>query len=84
MVVCVVAAAGCTTPGTAVEVTPEVTVTTAGASLRDPVWSYRMSALVGLTDDNRLAEVTDPVGSGQATTRLSSPMAVGPQRPDQP
>ncbi len=77
MVVCVVAAAGCATPGTAVEATPEVTVTTAGASLHDPVWSYRMGALVGLTDDNRLAEVTDPVGSGQATTRLSSPMAVG-------
>jgi hypothetical protein len=52
-------------------------VTTVGARLHDPVWSYRMGALVGLTDDDRLAEVTDLVASGHATTRLSPPMAVG-------
>ena len=49
----------------------------AGAMLRDPVWSYRFDALVGLTDDDRLAEITDPVNSGHSTTRLSSQMAVG-------
>jgi hypothetical protein len=73
----VAAAAGCSAPGTAVEKSPEITVMAAGAMLRDPVWSYRFDALVGLTDDDRLAEVTDPVSSGHATTRLSSQMAVG-------
>jgi hypothetical protein len=77
LVACVLAVAGCVTPGSAVEVTPEIAVTTAGATLHDPVWSYRIHALVGLTDDDRLAEVGDPAGSGQATTRLSSPMAAG-------
>ena len=50
---------------------------TAGAMLRDPLWSYRFHALIGLTDDNRLAEIIDPVSSGHTTTRLSSQMAVG-------
>ena len=74
---CVVTAAGCAAPGTAVEMTPEVTVMTAGAMLRDPVWSYRIDALVGLTDDNRVAEITDLLRPGRATTRLSQPIAVG-------
>jgi hypothetical protein len=64
-------------PGSALEKSPEITVTTTGAALHDPVWSYRSDALVGLTDDHRIAEVTDLAGSGQATTRLSPPMAVG-------
>ena len=79
LVVSVVAAAGCAAPGTRVEVTPEVSVLTAGAALRDPVWSYRFNALVGLTKDNgvnRVAEVTDVQG-GHPTTRLSAPMALG-------
>jgi hypothetical protein len=73
----VIAAAGCVAPGTAVEMTPEVTVMTAGTMLRDPVWSYRIDALVGLTDDNRVAEITDLLRAGHATTRLSQPIAVG-------
>ena len=56
---------------------PEVTVLSAGAALRDPVWSYRIDALVGLTDDDRLAEITDLLRPGHATTRLSPPIAVG-------
>jgi hypothetical protein len=72
----VIATAGCSTPGTAVEKSPEVTVMTAGAVLRDPVWSYRVDALFGLTDDDRLAEITD-LRPGHAMTRLSSPIAVG-------
>ena len=78
---CVVTAAGCAAPGTAVEMTPEVTVMTAGAMLRDPVWSYRIDALVGLTDDNRVAEITDLLRPGRATTRLSQPIAVGRNLP---
>lgn len=77
MAACVIAAAGCAAPGTALEKTPEVTVMTAGAALRDPVWSYRIDALVGLTDDDRVAEITDPLGPGHVTTRMSPPMAVG-------
>ena len=72
-----VTAAGCSAPGTAVENAPEVTVLSAGAALRDPVWSYRIDALVGLTDDNRLAEITDLLRPGHATTRLSPPIAAG-------
>ena len=77
LAVSVIAAAGCTAPGTAVETTPELSVMTAGATLRDPVWSYRSDALVGLTDDGRVAEITDLLRAGHATTRLSPPMAVG-------
>jgi hypothetical protein len=77
LAVSVVAAAGCTAPGTAVETTPEVSVMTVGATLRDPVWSYRSDALIGLTDDGRVAEITDLLRAGHATTRLSSPIAVG-------
>jgi hypothetical protein len=73
----VIAAAGCSAPGSAVEKAPEVTVMTVGAMLRDPVWSYRVDALVGRTDDDRLAEITDLVRAGHATTRLSPPIAVG-------
>jgi hypothetical protein len=64
-------------PGSALEKSPEITVTTTGAALRDPVWSYRSDALVGLTDDHRIAEVTDLAGSGPAKTRLSQPIAAG-------
>lgn len=76
VVASVIAAAGCSAPGTALENLPEVTVLTAGATLHDPVWSYRNNALVGLTDDDRLAEISEPL-SGHATTRLSPPMAAG-------
>lgn len=80
MAVSAIAAAGCVVaPGTAVETQPEVSVVTVGAALRDPVWSYRNDALVGLTDDGRVAEITGLPGSGHSneTTRLSPPMAVG-------
>jgi hypothetical protein len=75
--VSVIAVAGCVAPGKAVETEPEVSVTTVGATLRDPVWSYRDNALVGLTDDGRVAEITDLAGSGHAMRRLSPPMAAG-------
>ncbi|HEY1842536.1 MAG TPA: hypothetical protein VGG53_20410 [Mycobacterium sp.] len=74
--VSVIAVAGCVAPGTAVENSPEVAVLTAGATLRDPVWSYHNNTLVGLTGDGRVAEISDPL-SGHPTTRLSPPMAVG-------
>jgi hypothetical protein len=51
-------------------------VVTAGAPLHDPVWSYRLNTLVGLTDDNRVGEISDVLG-GHSTTRLSPPMAPG-------
>jgi hypothetical protein len=75
--VSVIAAAGCVAPGSALEKSLEITVTTAGAALHNPVWSYRRDALVALTDDGRVAEITDLPGSGHPTTRLSPPMAVG-------
>lgn len=67
--------ASCSAPGSALEKSPEVTVATAGAALRAPVWSYRSDALVALTDDDRVAAITDP--SGHAVTRQSSPIAAG-------
>jgi hypothetical protein len=73
----VIAAAGCmVAPGTAVETSPEVSVMTVGAPLRDPVYSYRDDALVGITDDGRVAEVSNLLRSN-ATTRFSPPMPVG-------
>jgi len=48
-----------------------------GAVLHQPVWSYRMHALVALTDDQRLAEVSPDARGDAATTRLSAPMAAG-------
>jgi hypothetical protein len=77
LVVASVMAVGCSAPGTALEKTPEVSTLTAGTVVRDPVWSYRLHALVGLTGDGRLAEITDPLGPGHATTRLSAPIAAG-------
>lgn len=47
-----------------------------GAAMHDPVWSYRDNALLGLTDDHRLAAVTY-TGPGSAHTRLSAPMGSG-------
>jgi hypothetical protein len=48
-----------------------------GAPLSQPVWSYRTNALVGVTDDHRLAEVTPGSRPEDAKTRLSAPMEVG-------
>jgi hypothetical protein len=73
----VVAAAGCSTPGASVETKPEVVVRSVGAILRDPVWSYGTNALIGFTEDNRLAEITNPLSAEHAKTRLSAPMAAG-------
>ncbi len=73
----VVAAAGCGAPGTSLESTPEVVLQAVGAALHSPVWSYRTSTLLALTDDHRLAEIPNPSGPALAGTRLSAPMAVG-------
>lgn len=59
------------------EVTPEVVVNKIGASLHNPVWSYSTKAIVGLTEDSRLAAITDPLSPEHVKTRLSPPMAVG-------
>jgi hypothetical protein len=48
-----------------------------GAVLHEPAWSYRIHALVGVTDDNRVAEVTAGAYDHDAKTRLSMPMEVG-------
>jgi hypothetical protein len=70
-------AAGCSAPGASLENTPEVTFSSVGAILHDPVWSYRSQALVALTDDHRLAEITGSLNSAGVKTRLSTPMAAG-------
>lgn len=73
----VLAVTGCSAPGASRETGPEVTSRSVGAVLHDPVWSYRTHALVALTDDHRLAEITDPLSLANAKTRLSAPMATG-------
>jgi hypothetical protein len=73
----VVAASGCSVPGASFESAPEVALWSVGAVLHEPVWSYRTHALVALTDDHRVAEVTGDVHRTGAKTRLSAPMAVG-------
>ncbi|ETZ99104.1 hypothetical protein I546_6769 [Mycobacterium kansasii 732] len=70
------AAAGCSAPGATLESAPAVELTAIGASVRDPVWSYRDRSLLGFTDDHRLAKIT-VTGSPTADTRLSEPMDVG-------
>jgi hypothetical protein len=72
-----IALTACYAPGTSLESAPEVALGSVGATLHDPVWSYRVHALVALTDDHRLAEITDPLSSGKAKTRLSAPLDSG-------
>ncbi|EUA34611.1 hypothetical protein I552_5400 [Mycobacterium xenopi 3993] len=65
------------------ERTPEVTVRWVGATLHDPLWSYRTHALIGLTADGRLAEVSDPLSPSMR--RRCSPANAGRAQPaDQP
>jgi hypothetical protein len=73
----VTVAAGCATPGSTLESAHEVVLWSVGAGLRQPVWSYRTHALVAITDDHRLAEVTEGARPDDAKTRLSAPMATG-------
>lgn len=73
----VTAAAGCAAPGSTLESAPAVALWSVGAGLRQPVWSYRTHALLAITDDHRLAEVTQGSRPDDAKTRLSAPMAVG-------
>lgn len=70
-------ATGCSAPGASLEVAPEVAVSSVGAVLHDPVWSYRLHALIALTDDHRLAEIIDPLSRNPTKARLSAPMAAG-------
>jgi hypothetical protein len=70
-------AAGCSAPGGSLEAQPEVVLTTVGAALHSPVWSYRRHTLVALTDDQRLAEIADPLSRENTQMRLSPPMAPG-------
>lgn len=70
-------AAGCSSPGASLASAPDSTLSSVGAVLHNPVWSYRTHALVALTDDHRLAQVTDLVNSKNTRTRLSEPMAAG-------
>ena len=48
-----------------------------GVILHSPVWSYGTNALIGLTQDSRLAAIADPLNPERAKTRLSQPMALG-------
>lgn len=77
MVGAVLVATGCSVPGALLESAPEVVLWSVGAVLHEPVWSYRIHALVALTDDSRVAEVTAGAHDQGANTRLSTPMAVG-------
>lgn len=72
-----VVAAGCAAPGASLEAAPDVVVWSVGAPLHEPVWSYRVHALVALTDDQRLAEVSAGGRPEQTETRLSEPLDVG-------
>jgi hypothetical protein len=73
----VLVATGCSAPGASMESAPEVALWSVRAVLHEPVWSYHIHALVALTDDNRVAEVTTGAHDRDAKTRLSMPMAVG-------
>ncbi|CAM3310029.1 hypothetical protein MYCO108962_13560 [Mycobacterium colombiense] len=68
---------GCSHPGASLESAPDVELWRAGVTLHEPVWSYRTHALVALTDDHRLAEVTAGDRGGDAKTKSSAPIATG-------
>lgn len=69
---------GCSHSGASLESAPDVELWRAGGvTLHEPVWSYRTHALVALTDDHRLAEVTAGDRGGDAKTKFSAPIATG-------
>jgi hypothetical protein len=73
-----VAVTGCAAPGSAPERSPEVVLSGIGTPLHAPVWSYSDDTLLGLTDDHRLAQVSDVTPGGSPHTRLSAaPLATG-------
>jgi hypothetical protein len=73
-----VAATGCAAPGSEPERSPEVVLSGIGAALHAPVWSYSDDTLLGLTDDHRLAQVSDVRPGASPHTRLSvAPLATG-------
>lgn len=67
----------CSRPGTSLESSPDVALWRAATPLHEPVWSYHTHALVALTDDHRLAEVTAGDQGNDAKTRFSAPMTSG-------
>jgi hypothetical protein len=67
---------GCSSPQQP-ESAPEITLVGVGTALHNPVWSYGSHTLIGLTDDQRLAKVSDPAGAGAAKTTLSAPLGAG-------
>ncbi|MBO0863887.1 MAG: hypothetical protein J2P16_02315 [Mycobacterium sp.] len=67
---------GCASPQQP-ESSPEITLVDVGTALHNPVWSYGSHTLIGLTDDQRLAKVTDPASAGAAKTTLSAPLEAG-------
>lgn len=70
------AVAGCSAPGSSLQSAPAIALATIGTTLHEPVWSYHDHALLGLTDDHRLAAISYS-GPGTAHTRLSGPMGSG-------
>jgi hypothetical protein len=54
-----------------------VTLTSVGAPLHSPVWSFGTHTLLALTDDHRLAKVSGAENSGTAHTTLSGPLDAG-------
>ncbi len=70
-------AAGCSPPGTSLESSPQVADSDVGATLHSPVWSYRMNALVGLTDDRRLAKVSHVLGGEKSSVQFSPELGAG-------
>jgi hypothetical protein len=68
--------AGCSSPQQP-ESTTQVTLTSVGAALHSPVWSFGTHTLLGLTDDHRLAKVSGAENSGTGQTTLSAPLDAG-------
>lgn len=72
----IVVLAGCSEPGASLESAPEVAVAPIDAAVADPVWSYRDNALLGLTEDHKLAAISFAAPQ-TAHTRLSAPLSAG-------
>lgn len=77
--VAAVVVGGCSSPQQP-ESAPEVTLVGVGAALHSPIWSYGNHTLLGLTDDHRLAKVSDAESSAAvhtAQTALSAQVDAG-------
>ncbi len=69
--------AGCAPASTERESAPNLTVVATTAPLHAPTWSHARSAVLALTDDGRVARVSDPAAAERSDTAFSTALHAG-------